>query len=878
MNQHRTRSQLSIEQLEDRQMLSTVDVFAAGSTNQETIQLKINDVVVQTFTNVGGNANAGEFVLLRHSTAQSVTPEQIKVEFINDLNDTAAGIDRNVRVDRIVVDGVSVQTESSSVFSTGTWKPEDGVVPGFRESEWLHTNGNFQYSNTNNNSTIQLRVRGDEGSERFRLLIGGQVVQTFGVSTSWQTVNYTHDAPVAADEVRVEFFNDEYNPAAGIDSNLHVDFIIIDGQTLQTEDSSVYSTGTWQSDGMVPGFGRGEILAGNGYFQYATQTGNIGSQILIRARGSEGTEEFDLRINGQVVRSFNVTSTDRFETLAYIHDSSVDPEDVRVQLKNADWNPAQGIDENLIVDFVSIDGKAYQTESPAVISTGTWKPEDGITAGYRESETLHANGYFQFADTSYLTYRDAEGDGEWSDVEQLGLISIHAMVLPDGKVFSFGTDANGMQSGQFIYSLYDPETGVEIILPNTTDTDVFCSNMSIDPLTGNVLITGGDARGEGGPNNGPVNDVLVFDYENLTIRDATQGEMQYARWYGSSITLPNGEIMVMGGTGGGKDVPEVFNAQTGWRTLTGMNVDINYYYPKTFVTSDGSVVVFSARGNIYRLNTSGAGSSQRIGSVNVPHQVASPAVMYDVDKVAILGSDSNIYTVDLSAANPTFTLAADTLFWRRDGGMSMLPDGRVILTGGSTQFNVLDTQVKVTEIWDPTTNEVTQVESLELGRLYHATHLLLPDGTIWASGGGAPGPLKNLNAEFFAPDYLYGSDGTLADRPVITSAPSNVNNSSTFQIDVENAYAIDQITAIRSGAMTHGVNNDTRFVELNYRVIDGNTIEITTLNANVMVPGTWMLFALDGNGTPSEAAMLGVGMVNVADTGHLLPGDPRSNG
>jgi hypothetical protein len=250
--------------------------------------------------------------------------------------------------------------------------------------------------------------------------------------------------------------------------------------------------------------------------------------------------------------------------------------------------------------------------------------------------------------------------------------------------------------------------------------------------------------------------------------------------------------------------------------------------------------------------------------------------MYDTDKVAVLASDSRIYTIDLSASSPTFTLAADTLSWRRDGGMSVLPDGRVLITGGSTQFNVLNTQVLPTEIWDPTTNQVTQVESLELGRLYHSTHILLPNGTVWAGGGGAPGPLTNLNVEFFAPGYLYGADGTLADRPVITDAPSNAANSSTFRINVENAGAIDRMTAVRTGALTHGVNNDTRFVDLSYRVINSTTIEVTTLNSNIMVPGTWMLFALDGNGTPSEAAMLGVGMADVVDTGHFLPGDPRS--
>lgn len=860
-----------VEKLEDRQMLSTVNVFAAGTTNQETIQLKIDDAVVRTWNNLGGDAYAGQYVQLAHTTAQDVDPGQIKIEFTNDFSD--ATTDRNVRVDRIVVDGVVIQTESPDVYSTGTWKPTDGVVPGFRESEFLQANGYFQYpsQNTGNGSEVQIRVRGDEGTERFNLIVNGETVRTFSATTNWRLVSYTHDGTVIADDVRIEFVNDQWDPAQNIDSNLTVDYISIDGTVYQTETASVYSTGTWNPvDGITPGFGRGETLNGNGYFQFAGGGGNNnGSRILMRVRGNEGTEQFNLVIDGTVARTFTATSTNSFQTIAYTASGTVTPDDVRIEFINDVWEPTLGIDANLIVDFISIDGKAYQTESPAVFSTGTWKPSDGVTAGYRESETLHVNGYFQFTDSSYLNYNDAEGDGEWSDVEPLGILPIHAMVLPDGKVFSFGTGQSGMQGGQFLYSLYDPETGQEIVLPNTTDTDIFCSNMSIDPVSGNVLIFGGDARGEGGPVNGPINDVVVFDYANLEIRDATQGEMEYDRWYGSSITLPNGEILVLGGTGGGEDIPEVFNANTGWRTLTGVNMNINYYYPKMFVTSDGDVVVFTARGNIYRINTAGAGSATRIGSVVVPHQSASPGVMYDIDKVAVIGSDAKLYTVDLSATNPTFTAAADVLSYRRDGGMSVLPDGRVLITGGGRQFNVLGEAVYVTEIWDPTTNEIEEVESLELARLYHSTHILLPNGTVWVGGGGAPGPLTNLNVEFYAPDYLYAADGNLADRPTITDAPVNVDNNETFSINVESASTITRVTAVRTGALTHAVNNDTRFVELDFDVVNGNTIDVTTLNANIMVPGTWMLYVLDASGTPSEAAMLGVAVADVIDTPNL---------
>ena len=70
---------------------------------------------------------------------------------------------------------------------------------------------------------------------------------------------------------------------------------------------------------------------------------------------------------------------------------------VQVAFTNDFYDPVNGIDSNLIVDFISIDGVIYQTEHPSVFSTGTWLPADGITPGFRQSEILHTNGNFQFA-------------------------------------------------------------------------------------------------------------------------------------------------------------------------------------------------------------------------------------------------------------------------------------------------------------------------------------------------------------------------------------------------------------------------------------------------------------------------------------------------
>ena len=106
---------MTFETLESRHMLAVVQVFAAGETNQENIQLLIDGTPVANWNDVGGNADSRQFVTLTHNTADAVSPSQVRVAFLNDLYDVANGIDRNVRVDAISIDGVRFETESTKI-------------------------------------------------------------------------------------------------------------------------------------------------------------------------------------------------------------------------------------------------------------------------------------------------------------------------------------------------------------------------------------------------------------------------------------------------------------------------------------------------------------------------------------------------------------------------------------------------------------------------------------------------------------------------------------------------------------------------------------------------------------------------------------------
>jgi len=163
LNNANTSKGLRIEALEERRMLSGVSIFAAGDLGGEQFALNIDGQTVEVFT-VTQELGTFEF-----ETDQPLTADQVSIEFLNDQFDPENGIDSNLIVDAIEIDGVRFETESPSVFSTGTFNDADGITPGFGRGEVLNTNGFFQFSNDASSTLIEISARGDVGTEQLAL-------------------------------------------------------------------------------------------------------------------------------------------------------------------------------------------------------------------------------------------------------------------------------------------------------------------------------------------------------------------------------------------------------------------------------------------------------------------------------------------------------------------------------------------------------------------------------------------------------------------------------------------------------------------------------------------------------------------------------------
>ena len=385
------------------------------------------------------------------------------------------------------------------------------------------------------------------------------------------------------------------------------------------------------------------------------------------------------------------------------------------------------------------------------------------------------------------------------------IIGVHALLTPDGRVLTFGTGSDGQQSGLHIFDVWDPQTNTHQTLEHTVHTDIFCSAAAIVPETGEILVSGGDTRPFAAVNNG-VADVNVFDYRDMTLTPSPTGDMTYARWYPSALTLANGKTLLIGGRDGagvGVGVPEVYSPGVGWNSLDGAEsalVAKDWFYPRSWLASDGRVVVLGSEelGNGGKALIMDPSSNGRIlGTYNTPfvedHRV--PSIMFDTNKVLTLGLDGSVWITDFSGGVLKFTRTADAGKGHIWSNMTLLADGSVMLSGGSAVDNQLNGAKYAVQIWHPDTGAWTIGSDADVPRLYHSTTLLLPDATVLSLGGGAPGPLANLNGEIYKPSYLFDANGNLADRPQITDAPTEVAQQQDFSIAVDDPASITRLTS-----------------------------------------------------------------------------------
>jgi hypothetical protein len=437
--------------------------------------------------------------------------------------------------------------------------------------------------------------------------------------------------------------------------------------------------------------------------------------------------------------------------------------------------------------------------------------------------------------------------GRWSRVPDLPFAPIHSHVLPTGTVMlwsSPGTDPR----------LWDPATATVRPLPSA-GYDLFCA--------GHTFLANGRLFVAGGHIDDGVGLPRASTYDPFTNRWSRVPDMNAGRWYPTATTLANGDVLVVSGSidnaVGENRLPEVFQTASGtWRDLTNAQIRLDLY-PRMFLAPNGRVFTASPSTVTSYLETSGTGAWTVVAhrSVNV-YRDYDAAVLYDDGKVLVVGGGDpptrTAEVIDLNAASPAWRSVAPMAVARRHLNATLLPDGTVLVTGGTSGpgFNNADTPVFAAAMWNPATEAWATMASQQFPRLYHSGAVLLPDGRVLTTGGNdALGGVDVPQAEVYEPPYLFQGA-----RPTINSAPTTVDYGQTFFVATPNAASITQVTWIRLSSVTHAFNMNQRMNRLRFSQVAGGLNVVAPSNANVTPPGHYMLFILNSQGVPSVASIV----------------------
>jgi hypothetical protein len=207
--------------------------------------------------------------------------------------------------------------------------------------------------------------------------------------------------------------------------------------------------------------------------------------------------------------------------------------------------------------------------------------------------------------------------------------------------------------------------------------------------------------------------------------------------------------------------------------------------------------------------------------------------------------------INLADNKPDWVPAPSLTLARNHANAVMLPDGKIFVTGGN-QIYYREGAVTSAELFDSEANGGAGSWKLlppsSYTRMYHSTAILLPDATVWVSGGdtllGSP---SSDYIEIYSPGYLFDGPNNLAVRPSITAISSNqIGYRETFNIETN--VPVDMAILISLGATTHAFDQNQRAIILPLESGPPNGVHpyivSTPENSNIAPPGYYMFFVL----------------------------------
>jgi len=562
------------------------------------------------------------------------------------------------------------------------------------------------------------------------------------------------------------------------------------------------------------------------------------------------------------------------------------------------WYKSTTSSNALTVFSHTASGWAYWTDLQTLPAAGAYTQvtsnTPAIPAGVDAiawGVSIYGDGTLKTDDYSTTKVTDAtppppgpDTQGQWTVLNYaMPIRAMHATVLKNGKVLLIagsGNNVDNFAAGTFKASVWDPIANTFTTL--NVPKDMFCSGHVTLP-DGRVLIQGGTKSYPttvGGADYGGLKDSWIFDPSNNTFTPTNMANEGH--WYPTLTELANGDIWMAGGlkedTTGAVNTEHFSTATSQWLPTNQVTQSWSFWglYPHMFLLQDGRL--FYSGGHVFGNGLPGTGASVynpntgQIGDVmglrqkDMRDQSASVLLPPAQNQTVMITGGGNINTanpainltdiIDLKQAVPAYQPGPDMPgMGKMYDNATILPDRTVLVTNGGQLNRDNSTNVFTAADYDPATNRWTTVAADPIGRNYHSTAVLLPDGRVAVFGSNPGDGSYELRISIYQPNYLFRTA-----RPQVTNVPATATfgQQISFNAATATGKTVKWAQLTRPMSVTHQMDSNMRLVDLPVVVQNGVATVSMPTNPNLLPPGPYMLSITDSDNVPSVASWITV--------------------
>lgn len=515
--------------------------------------------------------------------------------------------------------------------------------------------------------------------------------------------------------------------------------------------------------------------------------------------------------------------------------------------------------------------------------------------------------------------------GKWEPLFQLKNVACHASLLPDGKRILYWGRRKDPQSTEPKTMIEQDNTNAFILDlsadlsdPNKSNKQTFGDNVLKKVnlfCSGHCWMTDGRLIVFGGH----IRDGIGWDQACIFDPKAAEGKQwidlppikargnSTGRWYPTALCLKDGSVLCISGSGAdGKTVPfpVIWRDGKPGKWLDVMDFGALSLYPHLQLDAAGRVFMSGPQAESRFLDLTIKEQQGIVGgwvardeknlTRTAKFRDYAASVMYEPGKVLYMGggNDGNdakhgvptniVELIDLTQTPPKWNPMPNMNFRRRQHNGTILPDGTILVTGGTKGegFNNVGGDangphpVHTAELFVPSDNPWNaskqdrwiEMAKEDKDRCYHGVALLLPDGRVFSAGSGEWSPDdmpagsanrpqdSHTDAQIFSPPYLNKG----GPRGEVVAAPNNIDYNTTFDLRINNFGAtnpVKMVSLMRTGSVTHSNNMSQSRRTLTFDPPVGSKLTVTApTNDADCVPGYYMVFVLDSRGVPAVRA------------------------